>query len=123
MTTTTTTQPVYFFTFGDSNYKSALNYDGTQYYNAPMTFTINGKTYVVGLGTQDRRFVEIHHETQVYIIGENTALDYISLTYIDIQNNIVDSCYFSENDLRIFGNIFQLPTSEQIILLSNYLAY
>jgi hypothetical protein len=117
------TKQSYFFTFNDANYKSALNYDGTNYYNAPMTFTIDGKVFIVGLGVSDRETVRIHHNTRVYIVAENAPLDYISLTYIDTENNIVDSCSFSGNDLRIFGDVFVMPAEMQISLLSNYLTY
>jgi hypothetical protein len=119
----TATQQIYFFTYSDSNYKNALNYDGAKYFHDPMTFTINGKTFIVGLSASDRIVVTIHHDKHVYIISENTSLEYISLTYIDIHNNVLDSCYFSENDLRVFGNVFEMPTDEQIAILSNYLSY
>lgn len=123
MTTATTTQPIYFFTYNDGDYKSALNYDGSKYYHAPMTFTINGKTFIVSLGEKDHKTVTIHHATQIYIISVDYINEYISLTYIDSENNMIDSCYFTKNDLRIFGNILELTTDEQVSILSNYLAY
>lgn len=123
MTTTTTTQQAYFFTYNDASYKSAINYDGTKYYHAPTTFTMNGKAFIVYMGKEDQKTVRIHHDTHVYIVSENFSLESISLTYIDIANNVVDSCYFSKNDLRMFGNVFDMPTDEQIALLSNYLTY
>lgn len=38
----TATQHNYTFTLSDWDYRNAINYDGTQYYNAPITFTIDG---------------------------------------------------------------------------------
>lgn len=120
---TTNTLPAYSFTCSDHDYKQALNYDGTKYINAPITFTIDGKKFITPFGTNDTKTVRIHHETHVYIIAENIMLDYISLTYINTETGIVGDCFFSSNDLHMFGKVFEMPVDEQIALLSNYLPY
>lgn len=118
----TTTQIDYNFTNADYNYRAAINYDGTQYYNAPMTITVNGKLFIVGFGTTDSKSVHIDGNN-LYIVGENRSLEYISMVYIDLDADTVSDCYFSENDLRQFGDIFEMPIEEQVALLSNYLPY
>lgn len=118
----TATQHSYTFTHSDNNYRNAINYEGTQYCNAPITFSIDGKTFIVPFGTQDCKHVHIDGN-HVYIVGENQPLQYIGMVCIDLESDNVTDCFFSENDLHMFGNVFELPTEEQVILLSNYLPY
>lgn len=118
----TQTQHTYTFNYSDCNYRNAINYEGTQYYNAPMTMIIDGKLFIMPFGTSDNRRVHID-ENNIYIIGENRPLQYISMVYIDLNTDTVSDCYFSENDLRDFGDIFEMPIDEQIAILSNYLPY
>lgn len=120
---TTNTLPAYSFNCSDYDYKSATNYDDTRYIHFPTTFNIDGKKFIIGVGSNDTKTVRIHNETHVYIIAENVQLGYISLSYIDTATGVCGDCFFSDNDLRIFGNIFDMPADEQIALLSNYLPY
>jgi hypothetical protein len=117
-----TTQLDYCFIYSDFEYRNAINYDGAQYYNPPMTILINGKLFILPFGSSDTKNVHIDGN-HMYIIAENRSLQYISMVYIDLYNNNTSDCYFSENDLREFGDIFEMPIEEQIILLSNYLPY
>lgn len=114
----------YSFNYSDSNYRDAINYDGTNYYNCPMTINIDGKLFVLSFGTSDRTTVKID-EPFFYIIGENSNLDYISMTVIDLSDNSVQSCYLSGNDINdpeVYSyDVLNKDTDEQIKILSEYL--
>jgi hypothetical protein len=114
----------YNFTNTDYNYREALNYDGTNFYNAPITINIAGKLFILPFGTSDRKSVTIK-DNYAYIIGENRGLDYISMSVIDLSDNTVESCYLSDNDLNdpecFSYDLLNKDTEEQIKILLEYL--
>ena len=110
-------------THNDENFASALNYDGTNYYNNPTTLTLGKKLYILGSGTSDKITVRKRKNT-VYVVSVNKGLEYIALFVIDdyISN---DSVYLSGNDLNDSENIcyglLDKTTFQQIKILSEYL--
>lgn len=116
----------YSFEHGDYNYKSAVNYDGRNYYNPPMTITINNTLFILPFGTSDRKHTKEDGNTLI-IVAENQPLEYISMCVIDLTDNSVTECYLSGNDINeedspAFG-IFDLDLDNQIRVLENYLPY
>jgi len=114
------------FKYHDYDYSTAVNYDGTNYYNPPMTVTIDGIKYILGTGSSDR----INHEERnnfVYIVSENWGLNYISLTEINTDDKTVSSCFLSDNDLTdpdcMSFDLLNKDTEEQINVLCEYLPY
>jgi len=116
----------YTFENGDYNYSNALNYDGRNYYNPPTTITIDGKLFIIGAETSDRKHVVIEGDT-VYIVAENKPLDYISMYVIDLSDNSVTDCHLGSNDINnkdgMCYDVFERELSEQVSILSNYLPY
>ena len=85
----------YEFIYDSFDYEDALNYDGTPYYNPPIQIVIDGRKFVLPFGTSDKKTVKIE-ETDVYIIGQNTGPDYISLVYIDMLTCDVQNVYLHD---------------------------
>jgi hypothetical protein len=105
----------------DYNHKEAVNYDGRQYYNAPCTIIIDGVKYVLSIGSGDRARVVINPPF-CYVVAENSALNYISLTLIDTENKHVSEVFLDGNNIdEHHPNIFEHSTEEQIKILSNYI--
>jgi hypothetical protein len=119
----------------DSDYREAMNYaDHPNLYNFPVTvdFLYRGKIekkYVLGCGSSD------HIETRVkgkelYILSENSGLDYISLTIINPYENTIDEAFLDNGELSY--NPLNLPEGMSIFdysfwtkvkYLSQYLNY
>lgn len=114
----------YFFTYSDDNYREAINCTHTRYYNSPMTITVNGKKFIVPCGTSDRKTVKVRKHL-VYIVSENSGLDYIGMTVIDLNEDRLQECYLSSNDLNdpdcISYNLLKKGINAQIRVLSEYL--
>lgn len=116
----------YSFENGDYNYKNAVNYDARNYYNPPMTITVNGTLFILPFGTSDRKYTKEDGNTLI-IVAENTPLDYISMCIIDINDKSIVECHLSGNDINdkdspAYG-IFDLELADQIRVLENYLPY
>lgn len=116
----------YSFNHNDNNYANAVNYDGTDYYYCPMTFEINKVLFILHFGSMDSKRVKIDGNT-VYIVAENTGLNYISMVVIDLTDNSVSECFIDSNDLddkehSCYG-IFDKELDEQIKILNDYLPY
>lgn len=116
----------YSFNRNDSNYASAINYDGTNYYNAPMTLSVNDILFVLPFGDSDHTSVDVRGN-EIYIIGENKRLDYVSMVVIDLSDNSVAECHVSGNDINdsqsLCYDIFEHDLGRQISILQNYLPY
>lgn len=116
----------YSFEHGDYNYKSAVNYDGRNYYNPPMTITVNGTLFILPFGTSDRKHTK-EDGNMLTIVAENKPLNYISMCVIDITDNSIVDCYLSDNDIDCKDSpahgIFDLELDDQIRVLENYLPY
>jgi hypothetical protein len=112
-----TSQPNHEYIYGDFDYRKAVNYDGTDYYNPPITITIDTVKYVLPFGTSDNKSIEFKNG-YCYIIGENKGLNYISYVEIDLANDIVCTHYVDSNDIdnidSCFYRIFEKSTEEQI---------
>lgn len=114
----------YSFNQNDNNYASAVNYDGTDFFNCPMTFEINNTLFIVPFGSMDSKQVKIS-DNLVYIVAENTGLDYISMVVIDLSDNSTLACSFTELDIldkdhSCYG-IFDKELDKQIKILSEYI--
>jgi hypothetical protein len=105
----------------DSDYKQAVNYDGTNFYNYPMTITIENVKYIIPFGTSDR--LTIKTDPEVIIIGENSGLNYIGCIMIDTntQEIIQDVFIFSCSESEMTRDIFDLEFNEQLQILNNYM--
>ena len=113
--------------YSDKNYREAINLDRTGYYNFPMTIDIGQHKLILGFGSSDR-IREVKTENNIYLIGENSGLDYISCVCIDISGERPEIL----NDVFLQGpeawadmvpggqSIFDLETEEQINILSNW---
>jgi hypothetical protein len=114
----------YLFNNSDDNFAAALNYDGTNYFNNPITFEIDGKLFIVPFGTADGKTVVIR-EHLVYIVGENRGLDYIGLVCIDLSTDTTQDLFFDSNDLQDeqsdLYEILDKETDEQIRIMSQWL--
>lgn len=116
----------YKFEQSDYNYRDAVNYDGTNYYHAPMTIKIKDVLYILPFGTNDSQTLRVIDRT-VYIVAENTGLNYISMVAIDLDNQTIATCFTSDGEITDKENmcygIFDKDITEQIKILSNYLPY
>lgn len=116
----------YSFNQNDSNYASAINYDGTNYYNSPMTLSVNDVLFVLPFGNSDHTSVDVRGN-EMYIVAENKGLEYISMFVIDLSNNLTSECYLSGNDINdkdcMSYDIFEHDLDRQISILQNYLPY
>lgn len=114
----------YCFNQNDNNYESAVNYDGTDFQNCPITFEINGVLFILPFGSMDSKQVKIVGNL-VYIVAENTGLNYISMVVIDLTDNSLQSCCIKGNDLddskSSCFDIFDKELDEQIKILSDYI--
>ena len=105
----------------DYDYREAVNYDNTAYYNPPMTINIDGVKYILSCGTKDA-LTTIEDGSYLRIIGENFYLDYMSLTVINTTTKEIDSCYLDYVESEYPG-IFEFEIEQQLAILSNYLTY
>ena len=106
---------------GDSRYTDAINYDGTNYYNWPVTVTIDEVKYVLPFGSSDSIYSH-KQDNFIYLIGENKGLGYISCVLIDSKTKEILQDVFINNveEHEFTENIFDLDTPEQINVLSEY---
>lgn len=116
----------YSYNHNDCNYALAINYDGRNYYNCPMTINIDGKLFILPFGTSDK-VREKEENNHLIIVNENQQLDYIGMVVIDLNDNSVIDCYLSGNDIydtdSPANGIFELDIEDQIRVLDNYLPY
>jgi hypothetical protein len=111
--------------YHDHEYKNAINYDGTNYYNAPCTLIAKGVMYVLNIGASDMIRTKIRNGV-IYLIAMNTALEYISLTVIDTKTKQIDSLFcgngeLSYNPYNLKKSIFEYSTNYQIRVMKQYL--
>lgn len=118
----------YSFNQNDNNYRNAVNYDGTNYHNCPMTFEIKSTLFILPFGSMDSKQVKIDGNT-VYIIAENSPLNYISMVVIDLTeltDKGINTCHIAGNDIDDTESpcfeIFDKDLDEQIKILSNYIS-
>ena len=114
----------YKITRNDENYASAINYNGTNYYNTPMTIKIGKKLYILEAGTSDDITVRIR-KNLVYIVSENNGLNYIGMQVIDTKSTSNCSVFLNDNDLsceeNLSYNLLDKTTFQQIKIMSEYL--
>lgn len=114
----------YLINTNELNFNCAINYDGRQYYNNPMSINIEGKLYILPFGTADKLTVQIDG-ARFFVIGENSGLGYIGMTIISTDTQDVCSCFLQGNDLTEPENmsygIFEKETDEQIKILWQYI--
>ena len=110
------------FNYSDIDYRTALNFE-YMFYNFPVTVTINQDKYILGVGSSDRLYHLVENNL-VYIIGENTGLDYISCVVINTEEKQVIQDIFlnsiSDDPGNIEYDIFNLDIEDQINILSNW---
>lgn len=116
----------YSYNHNDYNYATAINYDGTDYYNCPMTIDIDGKLFILPFGTSDKLY-EVEENNRLIIVNENRSLDYIGMVVIDLNDNSIADCSLSGNDIydshSPANGIFDMELEDQISVLENYLPY
>jgi len=107
--------------YSDQEYRKALNFvQGL--YNFPITANQNGKKMILPFGTRDHLTV-IDTETETKILGENSGLDYASLSLIDWSEETIENAY-CDNVTEHYPNFFDdLETDQQLSIMSNYLPY
>lgn len=117
--------PTYEYNIGDFDYRNAVNYTGTNYYNPPITITIDTVKYILPFGESDRKSLEFQNDN-CYIIGENEGLNYISFVEINYTDKVVLSVYIDHNHLNdkesMFYGIFNKSTKTQIKKFLNYMS-
>jgi hypothetical protein len=109
----------------DYDYNTAVNYSKQSFYNPPVTITVLGKKFILGCGSNDVIKVKVR-KGLVYIVGENSSLDYISLTVINPRTDYFDSLFcgngeLSYNPYNLKKSIFEYSTNYQIRVMSAYL--
>ncbi len=105
----------------DTDHKSAVNSINTPYYNCPITVTIDGKKYILGTGTADKKTVIIKEDI-FYLISANNNLGYISLTVINTQTQTVSEAFLNSSEINeISPDILDEEPEQQINILSDYL--
>ena len=113
----------------DYNYREAINYDGTQYFNPPMSITINEKTYILPCGEADHLTIDTDRiKDCVIIVSENFGLSYIGMTEINYITDVVTSVFLNEQDTTgdpdtLSYGILDKGTAEQITILYEYFPY
>lgn len=114
----------YQFIYDSFDNKAAVNYTGTNYYNPPIMLEVNNALFILPFGTSDTKTVKFEGD-YMFIVGENSRLDYISMVCIDLTNNSIESCYLSGNDLSdsdcMSYQLLDKDTDEQIKILCEYL--
>ena len=113
------------YNYSDSDYRTAVNYSGESYYNSPITIEINGEKYILPFGTSDRLNEKQTDKNTLVIVGENTGLNYISMTEIRTDIQQVNSCFLESSDLdneeNLSYNLLDKPLNEQIKILYEYI--
>jgi hypothetical protein len=112
----------YSIEYADKDYREAVNYDGTNFYNYPVTITVNDVKYLLSVGSAD--FLTVHENSNiVVIIGENSGLDYISCTEIDTKTKeVINDVFVDQCDSNDFtAGIFDKDFDEQYKILSEYM--
>jgi hypothetical protein len=111
----------YTFCNYDADHKSAVNSINTPYYNCPISVTIDGNKYLLGIGTKDAKTVIIK-EHIFYLIAKNIGLNYISLTVINTQTQTVSEAFLNSSEINeISPDILDEEPEQQINILSDYL--
>ena len=116
----------HFYIKSDKDYRQAINYDNTNYYNYPCTFNFGDKKYIIGAGSSDHITVT-RKDNCFYVIAENFGLGYISMAYIDTKYDIVHECFLQGDDITdpdcFSYNVLDKDTEEQITILSEYIDF
>lgn len=109
------------FYYSDRDYRDAINYDGTNFYNFPVTVNIGSDKYVLSVGSSDSLYSSFN-DGLLTIIGENTGLDYISCTVIDTVNKEVLQEVYLDNvsSMGLTQYLFDLDMDGQVEILSEY---
>jgi hypothetical protein len=114
--------------YSDCNYNHAVNYQ--HMYNAPITLNFgekhNRSKYIISSGTCDS-ITLVKDGIYIYVISENTGLNYIGMDCINTESKEVEGHVFlSDNDLNDEDNfcygILDLTPLEQVKILSEYLS-
>ncbi len=111
----------------DPDYREAINYDGTNYYNFPCTVQLDNKKLIVGFGTADSVEIKQTKDNKAILIGKNSGLDYISCIVIDYSKDpeIINEAFIqgSENFEGFIPEdqeIFDLSFDEQYKIILNW---
>jgi hypothetical protein len=85
--------------YGDCNYVHAVNYQ--HLYNAPITLNYgdkhNRKKYILSAGTCDH-ITLMQDGIFIYVIAENTGLNYLSMQTINTETNEIEDNIFLQGD-------------------------
>lgn len=111
----------YTYHYDNTDYRSAVNYDNTNYHNIPITIEVNGVLYILPFGTRDKKHVHIEGK-DLLILGENSGLSYASLVVIDTTENSDKGITTAHAD-QLDDEFFELDLLGQIRYMSDYLPY
>ena len=95
------------FLYSDYGYKSAVNFDGRNYYHAPCTITIDSPKcltkhkYILPVGSSDS-IAKWHKDGYFYILSTNKGLGYIGLSIIEVCTGNIEDYYIDNVDDSIF---------------------
>lgn len=112
--------------YNDENYKYAVNYSGFMF-NNPITLNYGEKhrrvKYILPCGSCDNISI-LQDGIYIYIVSENSGLNYISLEEIDTENKTIQSIFLDSNEIdnnEEFTDILNLTSEQQIKILTQYL--
>ena len=117
------------FNLSDENYRHCKNYDGTNYYNFPVSISVRKTGFatrlILPIGSSDSRYTKVDGDT-LFIVAENNNLDYISLVVINTLDGSIESVYLGGEDISVdYGQLsyglLEMELDEQIKILSEYL--
>lgn len=114
--------------YSDSQYKHAANFEQSLY-NFPITLNYGEKhnrtKYILSCGNCDN-ITLLQEGIYIYVIGENSGLDYISMMVINTESKCIEGETFLHDDdinnsENISYNILQLNAEEQFKILIQYI--
>lgn len=112
--------------YGDCDYTHAVNYQ--HMYNAPITLNYgekhNRKKYIISAGTSDH-ITLLQDGVFIYVISENTGLQYISLSIINTETfQVEDNVFLNSEDCTTEENfcfgILDMDAEAQLKVLFEY---
>ena len=115
----------YRYIYDSFDYQTAVNYTGTSYFNPPIMLEVNNALFILPFGTSDKKTVKFEGN-HMFIVGENNALDYISMVCIDLTDNSIESCFLDSMSIdeepgHLTSGILDKETDEQIKILCEFL--
>lgn len=109
---------------GDVDYHKAINYRHS-YYNFPVTVDYGDKKFILRCGSADIISTKMDGNDLI-IVSENSGLNYISMTVIDLDKDSVHEVFLSGNDLDLEDSysygLLDKDLDEQIKIMYEYIS-